>query len=133
MKTITTLFFCIFLSIHLLAQQDLGDGWKLIGQIQLRSELDGRDFSNDTHPLTFASLRTRFGVEKSFKVRVLLFIQLQDSRIFGSESGTLSNSKNVDLHQGLLKLNKLFDLDWTIQAGRFEVSYGTQSFFGAVG
>jgi len=133
MKTTIALLLCIILGVPLLAQKDLGDGWKITGQVALRSELDGRDFSNDTHPLTFASLRTRLGVEKSFEDRVLLYIQLQDSRVFGFESSTLSNSKNLDLHQGFLKLNKLFDWDWTIQAGRFEVSYGTQRFFGAVG
>ena len=66
------------------------DGWKLKGQIQLRSEVDGRDFSNDTHPLTFASLRTRLGVEKTFDEKVQLFVQFQDSRVFGEEPNTLS-------------------------------------------
>jgi hypothetical protein len=127
------LIFMLLLSTTLFAQKDLGDGWKITGQVALRSELDGRDFSNETHPLTFASLRTRLGVEKSFKNRVLLYIQLQDSRVFGSETSTLSNSKNLDLHQGYVKLNKLFNWNWSIQAGRFEVSYGTQRFFGAVG
>ena len=134
MKSILSLVIILLIfSTTVFAQKDLGDGWKLIGQIQLRSEVDGRDFSNETHPLTFTSLRTRFGVEKSFEDRLLLYIQLQDSRVFGSETSTLSNSKNVDLHQGYLTLNKLFDWDWTIQGGRFEVSYGTQRFFGSVG
>jgi hypothetical protein len=134
MKSIYSLIIIVlFFSFSGFAQKDLGDGWKITGQVGLRSELDGRDFSNDTHPLTFTSLRTRLGVEKSFENRVVLYIQFQDSRIFGSELSTLSNSKNIDLHQGYVKLNKLFDWDWTIQAGRFEVSYGTQRFFGAVG
>ena len=30
------------------------DGWKIKGQIQLRSEVDGRDFSNETHPFTLS-------------------------------------------------------------------------------
>ena len=73
------------------------------------------------------------GVQKTFEKKLTLFIQVQDSRVFGAESGTLSNSRNLDLHQGYVKLNKLFNLNWSIQAGRFEVSYGTQRFFGAVG
>jgi hypothetical protein len=134
MKWVYSLIIIVIVSsFTVFAQKDLGDGWKITGQVGLRSELDGRDFSFDTHPLTFTSLRTRLGVEKSFKERVVLYIQFQDSRVFGSEVSTLSNSKNVDLHQGYVKLNKLFDWDWTIQAGRFEVSYGTQRFFGAVG
>ncbi|MCH7773018.1 MAG: alginate export family protein [Bacteroidetes bacterium] len=132
-KLIILLLICGFISLPVLAQQDLGNGWKILGHIQLRSELDGRDFSNSTHPLTFASSKIRLGVEKTFKKKLTLFIQVQDSRVFGSESNTLSNSKNLDLHQGFIKLNKLFDWDWTIQAGRFEVNYGTERFFGAVG
>jgi len=132
-KLIKLLLIIGFASISILAQQDLGDGWKILGQVQLRTELDGRDFSNSTHPLTFASSRIRLGVQKSFDEKVILFLQVQDSRVFGSESGTLSNSKNLDLHQGYVKLNKLFNWNWSIQAGRFEVSYGTQRFFGAVG
>ncbi|MEJ2194959.1 MAG: hypothetical protein P8X73_08905 [Ignavibacteriaceae bacterium] len=115
MKWVNSLIILVlFSSLTAFAQKDLVDGWKFTGQIQLRSELDGRDFSNETHPLTFTSLRTRLGVEKSFENKVLLYIQLQDSRVFGSESSTLSNSKNLDLHQEFVKLNKLFEWDWTI-------------------
>jgi len=127
------LIFMLLLSTTLFAQQDLGNGWKIFGLVGLRSELDGRDFSNSTHPLTFTSSKIRLGVEKTFKKKLTLFIQIQDSRVFGSESSTLSNSKNLDLHQGYVKLNKLFNWNWSIQAGRFEVSYGTERFFGVVG
>ena len=119
----SSIMIVLLLSVHILSQQELGDGWKILGQVQLRSELDGRDFSNDTHPLTFASSRIRLGVQKSFDEKVVLFLQVQDSRVFGSESGTLSNSKNLDFHQGYVKLNKLFGWNWSVQAGRFEVSY----------
>jgi hypothetical protein len=127
------IIFLLLLSTTSFAQQDLGNGWSINGQVRLRTELDGRDFSNSTHPLTFASSRIRLGVQKSFENKLTLFIQIQDSRVFGSESGTLSNSKNLDLHQGFVKLNNLFNWDWTIQAGRFEVNYGTERFFGPVG
>ena len=129
----SSIIIVLLLSVNILSQQDLGDGWKITGQVQLRSELDGRDFSNDTHPLTFASSRIRLGVQKSFDEKVILFIQAQDSRVFGSESGTLSNSKILDLHQGFVKLNKLFGWDWSVQAGRFELNYGTERFIGPVG
>jgi hypothetical protein len=134
MKSLSrVIIFLLLLSTTSFAQMDLGDGWNILGQVRLRTELDGRDFSNSTHPLTFASSRIRLGVEKTFGKKLTLFIQVQDSRVFGSESGTLSNSKNLDLHQGYVELNKLFNWNWSIQAGRFEVSYGTQRFFGAVG
>lgn len=109
------------------------DGWKLNGQIQLRTEVDGRDFSNSTHPLTFASLRTRLGIDKTFDKKVQLFVQFQDSRVFGEEPNTLTAVDNIDLHQGYVRLMKLFEWDVNVQAGRFEVVYGTERFFGAVG
>jgi hypothetical protein len=131
MKAILIFAAIFFLSLtnFLYAQED----WKLSGQIQLRSELDGRDFSNGTHPLTFASLRTRAGVEKTFLDKVNFFVQLQDSRVFGEEGNTLASIDNIDLHQGYITLKQLFDWDMDVQAGRFEVVYGTERFFGAVG
>ena len=132
MKKIILITFAIFiLSVNSFAQEL--DGWKLNGQIQLRTELDGRDFSTSTHPLTFASLRTRLGVDKTFEEKVQLFVQFQDSRVFGEEPNTLAPIDNIDLHQGYVKLMKPFDWDFNVQAGRFEVAYGTERFFGAVG
>jgi len=131
MKKIILLITLTIFNINSLAQ-DLG-GWKINGQIQLRSEVDERDFSNDTHALTFASLRTRLGVEKTFIEKVLLFVQFQDSRVFGEEPNTLSAIDNIDLHQGYVKLMKPFGWDFNMQAGRFEVNYGTERFFGPVG
>lgn len=107
------------------------DGWKIKGQIQLRSEVDGRDFSNDTHPLTFASLRTRLGIEKTFDKKLQLLVQFQDSRVFGEEGSPNTDLMNIDMHQGFVKLLKPFDWDLNVQAGRFEVVYGTERFFGA--
>ena len=82
---INILFVFLIISNFMFAQEI--DDWRISGQIQLRSELDGRDFSNKTYPLTFTSLRTRVGIEKSFANKVNLFVQLQDSRIFGQEPG----------------------------------------------
>jgi len=122
----------MFFSINSYTQK-LGKGWKLSGQIQIRSELDGRDFSNNTHPLTFSSMRTRLGIKKSFEDKLSFFVQISDSRIFGEEQSSLKSINRIDLHQGYIKLNNLFDWKWSLQVGRFEVSYGTQRFFGAVG
>jgi len=126
------LLILIFISSSLLFSQELG-GWKFNGQIQLRSEVDGRDFSNKTHPLSFASIRTRLGVEKTFDEKVQLFVQFQDSRVLGEEGSPTNYTANVDLYQGYIKLIKPFDLDFNVQAGRFAVLYGTERFFGVSG
>src|ERR1039457_501079 len=44
--------------------------WDFDGQIQLRSELDGRDFSNKTYPLVFTSLRTRLGLKANISDKI---------------------------------------------------------------
>ena len=68
MKAIIKMFIASILLITTnFSQQNLGDGWQILGQVMLRTELDGRDFSNSTHPLTFASSRIRFGIAKTFE------------------------------------------------------------------
>lgn len=124
------LLLIILFSFSISYTQELG-GWKFNGQIQLRSEVDGRDFSNKTHPFTFASIRTRLGVEKTFEEKVQLFVQFQDSRVLGEEGSPTTYTSNVDLYQGYVKIINPFDLNLNIQAGRFAIIYGTERFFGA--
>lgn len=125
------LFLFIFFSTIVFAQSS--DDWKITAGSMIRSELDGRDFNNKTYPLTFTSLRTRVGVQKNFEDKVTLFAQIQDSRIFGQEASTMSDSKNLDLHQGFVQVKNLFDWNLSVKAGRYEVKYGTERFIGAVG
>lgn len=113
--------------------QDNDSDWKFGGQLQLRSELDGRGFSHDDRALGFTSMRTRVFVSKNFENKVGLFVQFQDSRIFGSEINTLTSSSNVDIHQAYVTLTNPLDIPISVKAGRFELSYGTQRFLGAVG
>lgn len=96
------------------------DDWKFSGQLQIRSELDGRDFSNTTYPLTFTSMRTRFGVERKLFDNASAFVQIQDSRVWGEEKNTLGSIKNIDLHQAFVKFGNIFDSPLAVQAGRFE-------------
>jgi|SRR5690554_1177593 len=124
-------FFAVIIPFNFIHSQN--EDWKFSGQVQLRSEVDGRDFKHRTHPLTFASLRTRVGVEKTFLDKINFFVQIQDSRVFGEEGNTLASIDNLDLHQGYITLKKLFDWNMDVQAGRFEVAYGTERFLGAVG
>jgi len=112
--------------------QNENDSWNFSGQVQIRSEVDGRDFRNITHPYFFTSMRTRVGVQKSLLDKLNFFVQFQDSRVFGEEANTLGSIKNIDLHQGYIELVNPFELPVSIQGGRFEVIYGTERFFGAV-
>jgi len=128
MKKFFVLFFTVTIISTNFAQSS--DDWKISGQIQLRTEVDGRDFSNKTYPLTFTSIRTRFAVAKSISDKINFFAQIQDSRVFGQEGSPTTAIDNVDLHQAYLILNNPLELDLNVQVGRFHIDYGTERFLG---
>jgi len=109
------------------------DNLKFSFQIRPRFEIDNKDFKSSTNPNTFTQLRTRLGL--SFKPLKTLsgFVQIQDSRTFGEEQSTLSNSKNLDVHQAYFVINDIFNLPVDIKIGRMELSYGSERFIGPVG
>jgi len=82
-----------------------------------------RDFDQSTPPNTFTLLRARVGMEARPMESVRIFLQLQDSRVFGQErdpSGsfsTLAHTQNVDLHQGYFELQHLFVNALTMKVG----------------
>ncbi|GIW21396.1 MAG: hypothetical protein KatS3mg068_0403 [Candidatus Sericytochromatia bacterium] len=105
---------------------------KINGNILLRSEFDARDFNNNTSSLFFTSMRTSLSAEKEFFDKVKFFVQIRDSRIMGQEKDTLSNSANIDLHQGYIEFKNIFFDGFSAKIGRFENNFGTQRFIGAV-
>jgi hypothetical protein len=107
--------------------------WTFNGQLQLRHEIDGRDFLNKSRALNFSSMRTRLSVTNNFFDNASFLVQIQDSRVFGSEPSTLSSLDNLDIHQAFVTINEPLNIPINLKAGRFEFSYGTQRFFGAVG
>jgi hypothetical protein len=129
MKQGLLLAIILFITVQLSAQDKTN--WNFDGQVQLRSELDGRDFSNKTYPLTFTSMRTRIGLNAKISEKLFLYAQAQDSRVFGEEATVTTNIKNLDLHQGYVKFMEPLNLPISVQAGRFEMVYSTERFFGA--
>lgn len=127
MKQLFTVVIILLISSFASAQTD---DLKFSGGVQLRSELDGRDFSNQTHAILNSSIRTRLGVMKKIE-NFTFFAQFQDSRLIGQEGSTSTDLKNVDLHQGYVLLDKPFNLPLSVQAGRFEMIYGSERFIGA--
>jgi len=123
----------LLLSTGILFAQEQPNPIKFGGSVQLRSELDGRDFKNASAPNTFTTMRTRLSAEKGLGAIGKVFLELQDTRTFGATSGsTISNDKNIDAHQAFI-LIPLTEENLTLQAGRFEMAYGTERFIGAVG
>ncbi len=127
------IFILIFAFIDLSARGNdnlLTDNWKFMGYAQIVPYLDGRDFSKKTYPLTHTAMKTRFGVNKKVSNIFEFNFHVQDSRIWGQESGLTSNSKNIDMIIGYLQFNDLLDLPVDIQFGRFQLIYGNSRFLG---
>ncbi|MCX7876894.1 MAG: alginate export family protein [Melioribacteraceae bacterium] len=121
------LFLVLILSTFTIAQQNV----KFSAQIRPRFETDNKDFNTKNNSTTFTLLRSRFGVMVSPSENISGFVQVQDSRIFGEETSTTANMKNVDLHQAFLKLDNLFNLPIDFKVGRFELVYNNERLIGA--
>ncbi len=120
MKYFYIMFLLIFTSAF--AQETV----EFSGQIRPRFFLDNKDFNSNTDFQTYGEMRSRLGVKFNPTENLSAFFQVQDSRTFGEEPGTISSIKNVDIHQVYLQVNYLFDLPVNLKAGRMEASYGTQ-------
>lgn len=105
----------------------------LNGEIRLRSELNKKSFMPDVDPGTFSLLRTRVNAIFKPSDDLLGVIQIQDSRFFGEEPGTIGNLANLDLHQGYIQVKNFFDSKIDVIAGRFEYIVGNQRLIGSVG
>lgn len=85
----------------------------------------------------FVGSRIRFNVKIKTNENTWGFIQFQDTRMWGGESGTIgstaTDTKNVDLHQGFVVLDNIYGKDWLVKVGRQELSYGDQRLIGAFG
>jgi hypothetical protein len=103
---------------------------KLDAVVRVGGEMDGRDFTQATPPIFFTVMRTRLALSKGlFNRKIELFAQLQDARTLGEAENTIFNLKNIDLYQGFLQFNQLFEQDLAFQVGRFELEYGNTRIF----
>ena len=103
------------------------------GQLRTRRVLDDADFNGDTDRTDHSALRARVSVRSDLSERISAFVQVQDSRIYGGEPGTLSATANLDLHQGYIRIDRLLWDGLSFQDGRMELAYGNQRLIGSVG
>ena len=111
-----------------------GNPLKFSGQVRQRFEMVDKDFTNTTSFNNQNYLRTRFAVSYD-NDDYSTFVQLQDSRVFGTETSTLGDgtADALDVHQANFKLKNLFGMPLSAKVGRFEAAYGPQRLIGAVG
>jgi hypothetical protein len=121
------------------AAGDFQPSVRFLGDLRVRAEVDARDFDLSSAPNTFTILRTRFGVEASPAENIKVFILARDSRVFGTETdatgsfNTISDGKNLDLHQGYVEITKFLYDGLTVRLGRQELSYANERMVGAGG
>ncbi len=119
--------------------QDFTPSVTFHGDLRIRGEVDSRDFNLSTPPNAYTLLRTRFGLEARPSENVRVVIMARDSRVLGSETdpsgnfNTLSDSKNLDLHQGYVEIARFLSDGITFRAGRQELSYANERMVGPVG
>ena len=112
---------------------EIVDGVILDGQIRERSEFVDKFFYDDSDMYERSYLRTRLSLAYTRIENTKLFVQIQDSRILGTNSSDLSNDFNLGIHQAYIKFKCRKNNSLWMQAGRFEVAYGRQRVLGAVG
>jgi len=122
-----------FLSTPVLASaQDVDVGGQVRPRFEFRDpSFTGGGFAGEQD--AFTSMRARIHVDAQLKQNIRVFAQVQDVRLWGSESGTLVdfNADNFDLHQGYIDLVSN-DTVWLARAGRHEINLGGQRLVGAV-
>lgn len=122
-------------SLMLFAQPD-NKKLEISGQIRMRSEGDDRDFNTDAEGYSYSYLRNRVNVKGMYSDKVIGFIQLQDSRLFGAEdttgaTSTLKNTSNVDMRLGYVQVNRIFWKWLNYKFGRMEFVYGAERLLGS--
>lgn len=121
------------------AGQDFAPSVRLRGDLRIRSEIDSRDFNLSTPPNTFTTMRTRFGLEAFPAEKIRVLVIARDWRVFGTETdaagsfNTISDGKNVDLHQGYIEVTDFLADGLLLRAGRQELSFSNERMIGGVG
>ncbi len=132
------LVLCVVLATPLHAQQAPSGAattslppLRFTGEVRVRSELDAPDaLASDG----FTYLRTRIGVRADPAPGATVFLQLQDSRVLGTEGNSVSATTDVfDLHQGYVQLSgETGGHLLALRAGRQEIALGNERLVGSV-
>ena len=89
---------------------------------------------------TYILNQTRLWADADVNEHLRMFIQLQDSRAWGSEGSTIGSAGGtsnagpensmLDLHQGYADIRKLFEMPLTVRLGRQEIIWGDHRVIG---
>ena len=107
--------------------------FSITGQVRNRFEWNDADFTSGDGDLR-SLLRSRVRVRGAPHEKTRLLVELQDSRLWGEEAGTIDGSGDaIDFHQAYLELGDLFSKSISVRLGRQELAYGSQRLVGTAG
>lgn len=100
---------------------------------QIRPRFEFRDTASVGNGY-FTSMRARGQVTARLDKGVSIMFQVQDVRIWGEETSTLSDfsANQLDLHQGYLDVASSGAVRYAVRAGRQEINFGGERLLGAV-
>ena len=102
------------------------------GQLRIRAE--GRtnaDFNSERLDNTaFVLNRLRIGLSKKLDRHLRLFVQIQDSRLWGEAGSSLNALGVLDLHQGYLEIKKIGNWPLHVRLGRQKIALGSERLVG---
>ncbi len=112
-----------------------GDTFSLDLQSRTRFEANGKTFVKERGFDNYTYMRNRLGLSFKASETASAYVQIQDSRIMGSETATLGDGSAdlLDFHQMYIEFRLPFDIPLSLKLGRFEANYGNQRLLGAVG
>jgi len=101
---------------------------------QVRPRFESYDPGLNGNRDTFTSMRIRAHLSAVMDDGVGVLVELQDVRLWGEETNTLSDFRadNLDLHQGYFELRELGWDALSARAGRQSVKMGNERLIGAV-
>lgn len=107
------------------------------GQIRYRGEVENRSFVPGSKTNHYHLLRSRIGLQVRPEPGMQVFLQVQDSRPFGGENGSLArgtmdgSADALDCHQAYFLMDRLFSAPLQLKIGRQEVRFGNERLIGA--
>lgn len=100
-------------------------------RVRFESVANQRDLDGDLEDQeTFVAHRIRAGLHFRPVPTADLYIQIQDARRWGREADTLADDEGIGLHQGYVRFDDLLSDGIFLQAGRFEMAYGSERLIG---
>ena len=105
---------------------------KISGELRMRGEArNNADFNSERLDGTVQVFnRLRLGFLQNLDDGLLIFVQLQDSRIWGEEGSSLTPLNKIDLHQAYLQIDRPAELPFTILVGRQKLAFGSERLLG---